>query len=179
MGKADLQSEASKAKHTKIKLFRYFTRKPPPPPQPPTSHRQCQLHRASVAFWHLPPNCQNCHAVEGALLKATLQPTKYLHTHLHQQQANPSKRRWWGMGKKRKYWCCIQRCFLLLLFWGGGGGGGTYRTHSDHRFPAPSSKLCQIWLRHWRGTLYLRAVVQRRGQRPPKGSGTNMTIEAT
>ena len=26
---------------------------------------------------------------------------------------------------------------------------------------------------------YLRAAVQRRGQRPPKGSGTNMTVEAT
>ena len=22
------------------------------------------------------------------------------------------------------------------------------RAHSEHRFPAPSSKLCQIWLRH-------------------------------
>ena len=28
-------------------------------------------------------------------------------------------------------------------------------------------------------TLYLRAAVQRRGQRPPKGLGTNMTVEAT
>ena len=27
--------------------------------------------------------------------------------------------------------------------------------------------------------LYLRAAVQRRSQRPPKGSGTNMTVEAT
>ena len=27
--------------------------------------------------------------------------------------------------------------------------------------------------------LYLRAAVQRRGQRPAKGSGTNMTVEAT
>ena len=52
-------------------------------------------------------------------------------------------------------------------------------SHSEDRFPAPSSKLCQIWLRHWRGTLYLRASVHRRGQRPPKGSGTNMTVEAT
>jgi len=50
---------------------------------------------------------------------------------------------------------------------------------SKHRFPAPSSKLCQNWLRHWRGTLYLRAAVHWRGQRPPKGSGTNMTVEAT
>ena len=54
-------------------------------------------------------------------------------------------------------------------------------TYSEHRFPAPSSKLCQIWLRHWRGTFYLRAAVQRRGQRPPKGSGTDIgkTVEAT
>ena len=50
--------------------------------------------------------------------------------------------------------------------------------HSEHRFPAPSSKLCQIWLRHWRGTLYLPAAVYRRGQRPPKSLGTNMTVEA-
>ena len=49
--------------------------------------------------------------------------------------------------------------------------------HSEHRFPAPSSKLCQIYWRHWRGTLYLRVAVHRRGQRPPKGSGTNMTVE--
>ena len=27
--------------------------------------------------------------------------------------------------------------------------------------------------------IYLRAAVHRRGQRPPKGSGTNMTVEAT
>ena len=57
---------------------------------------------------------------------------------------------------------------------------GYYGTpHSEHRFPAPSSKLSQIWLRQWRGTLYLRAAVHRRGQSPPKGSGTNMTVEAT
>ena len=30
-----------------------------------------------------------------------------------------------------------------------------------------------------RGTLYLCAAVQRCGQRPPKGLGTNMTVEAT
>ena len=51
--------------------------------------------------------------------------------------------------------------------------------HSEHRFPAPSSKLGQIELHHWRGTLYLHAAVQRHGQCPPKGSGTNMTVEAT
>ena len=51
--------------------------------------------------------------------------------------------------------------------------------HSEHRFPAPSSKLCQIWLPHWRGSLYLRAAVHRRGQRPPTGSDTDMTVEAT
>ena len=54
-----------------------------------------------------------------------------------------------------------------------------FAAHSEHRFPAPSSELCQIWLRHWRGTLYLRAGVQRRCQRSPKGSGTNITVEAT
>ena len=48
-------------------------------------------------------------------------------------------------------------------------------SHSEHRFPAPSSKLCQILLHHWRGTLYLRSAVHWHGQYPPKGSGTNMT----
>ena len=52
-------------------------------------------------------------------------------------------------------------------------------THSKHRFLAPSSKLCQIWLRHWRGTLYLRAAVHQRGQRLPKSLGTDKTVEAT
>jgi len=44
----------------------------------------------------------------------------------------------------------------------------TASSHSEHRFLAPSSKLCQIYLRHWRDTLYFRAAVHRRGQRPPK-----------
>ena len=52
-------------------------------------------------------------------------------------------------------------------------GGSGLRSHSEHRFPAPSSKLWHICLRHWRGTLYLRAAVHRRGQCPPKGLGTN------
>ena len=30
--------------------------------------------------------------------------------------------------------------------------------HSEHRFSVPSSKLCQNWLRHWRGTLYRHSV---------------------
>ena len=49
------------------------------------------------------------------------------------------------------------------------------RAHSEHRFPAPSSKLCQIWLRHWRGTLYLCTAIHRCGQHPLKGLITNMT----
>ena len=53
------------------------------------------------------------------------------------------------------------------------------QVHSEHRFPAPSSKLCQKWLLHWRGTLYLRAAVRRRWQRPPKAFGTSKTVEAT
>ena len=32
---------------------------------------------------------------------------------------------------------------------------------------------------HTPSSLYLRAAVHRRGQHPPKGSGTNMTVEAT
>ena len=37
----------------------------------------------------------------------------------------------------------------------------------------PLTKPNALPLRHWRGTLYLRAAVQRRGQHSPKGSGTN------
>ena len=43
--------------------------------------------------------------------------------------------------------------------------------HTEHRFQAASSKLCQNWLRHWRGTLYLHAFVHLRGQRSSKGLG--------
>ena len=47
-------------------------------------------------------------------------------------------------------------------------------SHSEHRFPAPSSKLCPIWF-----TLYLRAAVHRRGQSPPEGLDTNKIVKAT
>ena len=50
--------------------------------------------------------------------------------------------------------------------------------HSEHRFPAPSSKLYRFSYAT-EGALYLRAAVQRRGQRPPKGLGTDKTVEAT
>ena len=52
------------------------------------------------------------------------------------------------------------------------------RPHSEHHFPAPSFKLCQIWLRCWRGTLYLCTAVHRRGQCPLQGLGTDKTVEA-
>ena len=45
--------------------------------------------------------------------------------------------------------------------------------------PSPVFWLCQSWLRHWRGTLYLCAAVQRHGQCPLKGLGTDKTVEAT
>ena len=50
--------------------------------------------------------------------------------------------------------------------------GAWLYAHSGHRFPAPSYKLWQNWLRHWMGILYLRAAVHRRGQRPLKGLGS-------
>ena len=52
-----------------------------------------------------------------------------------------------------------------------------FLSHSEHRFSATSSKLCQNWLRHWRGTLYLRAAVHRCCQHPPKY--TNISVEAS
>ena len=39
---------------------------------------------------------------------------------------------------------------------------GDIEAHSKPRFPAPSSELCQNWLRHWRDTLYPRVSVHRR-----------------
>ena len=41
---------------------------------------------------------------------------------------------------------------------------------------APSSKLCQNWLHHWRDTLYLHAAVHRSCQHHPNCLGTNMTV---
>ena len=55
----------------------------------------------------------------------------------------------------------------------------TAGSHCEHRFSAPSSKLCQIWLHHSRGTLYLRKAVHRCSQHPLKGLGTDKTVEAT
>ena len=61
----------------------------------------------------------------------------------------------------------------------GVGEGSNAAPHSEHRFPAVSSKLshnCRSC--HWKGTLHLRAVVHRRCRRPPKGLGSNKTVEA-
>ena len=78
-----------------------------------------------------------------------------------------------------------QSCFPLLAIMGNqlfvlitSVKSARLEPHSQHRFPAPSSKLCQIWLRHWRGTLYLRTAVHRRGQCPLQGLGTDTTVEA-
>ena len=54
-------------------------------------------------------------------------------------------------------------------------------THSGHRFPAPSSKLCHwdlVTPLKWQCSLSPRSSVHRRGQRPPKSLGTNVTVEA-
>ena len=47
----------------------------------------------------------------------------------------------------------------------------TVVSHSEHRFPAPSSKLCHNWLRHWKGIL-----AQRRCQHPLKGLDSILLI---
>ena len=38
------------------------------------------------------------------------------------------------------------------LFLSSAVAAGRVHAHSEHRFPASSSKRCQNWLRHWRGT---------------------------
>ena len=42
-----------------------------------------------------------------------------------------------------------------------------------------SSTILQSCLHHWRGTLHLYAAVHQCCQRPPKGLGSNKTVEAT
>ena len=65
--------------------------------------------------------------------------------------------------------------------WAGGGAlmnepfgmvGLRWVVHSEHCFPAPSSRLCQ----HWRSTLSLREAVLPRCRRPPKVFGTAKTF---
>ena len=53
--------------------------------------------------------------------------------------------------------------------------GGTLRAPLSGTFLQTLPDLITLQ----KGNLYLRAAVQRRGQRSPKGSGTNMTVEAT
>ena len=48
--------------------------------------------------------------------------------------------------------------------------------HSEHRFPAPSSKTLPALVTPLKGhSISAQAAVHRHGQHPPKGSGTNMT----
>ena len=57
-------------------------------------------------------------------------------------------------------------------YYGRQGAGHTPSIAFRHLPPNSASR----YLRHLRGTLYLRAAVHRRSQRPPKGSGTNKAI---
>ena len=50
-------------------------------------------------------------------------------------------------------------------------------SHSEHRFQAPSPNSAKIgYVTEWAHSVYLRAAVLRRGQRPPKGLGTDITV---
>ena len=51
--------------------------------------------------------------------------------------------------------------------------------HSEHRFPEPSSKLCQNLVTPLKGCLLSPRSCPPTRQRPPKGLGTNKTVEAT
>ena len=81
----------------------------------------------------------------------------------------PRKKALW---KRVITWAALKYLTLLNDMW------SRLCPHSEHRFLAPSSSLCQIWLRHWRGTFYICTAVQWCSQHPPKGLGTNMTVEA-
>ena len=135
-------------------------------------------HTPSIAFRHLPPNsARPGHATEGA------------HSE-HRFPAPSSKlcqtwsRHWRGTLRASLSGTFLQTLPELVTPLKGHTpsiafrhlppnsartGYATEGAHSEHRFPAPSSKLCQNWLRHWRGTdLYLQSAVHRRCQRPPK-----------
>ena len=68
-----------------------------------------------------------------------------------------------------------QKSFPVCLVWFDDDNSVRLRD----RLLAPSSRLCHIWLCHWRGTLYLRAAVHWSCQHPLKGLGTNKTVEAS
>ena len=55
------------------------------------------------------------------------------------------------------------------------GDGEPHTPSIAFRHPPPNSARFSYATE---GALYLRAAVQRRGQRPPKGSGTDKTVEA-
>ena len=78
---------------------------------------------------------------------------------------------WWWLlsllmkrspGCKRS--CGHLNCNVTLVF--RSEGTTTLWSRSGHRFPAPSSKLCRIWLRHWRGTLFGWLSFALRAQKP-------------
>ena len=80
--------------------------------------------------------------------------------HHTQRCVNAQGRSCWGCVP----WSCLKarfHCWWWCL------------THST--LLAPSSKVCQNWLHHWRGTLYLQADVHQCCKRPLKGVGTNKT----
>ena len=77
----------------------------------------------------------------------------------------------------------LKRAAYTQCMWNGGGGeegGGSEKAGT--LWASLSGTFLQTLpelVTPLRDTLYLRAAVQRRGQRPPKGSGTDKTVEAT
>ena len=55
----------------------------------------------------------------------------------------------------------------------------TALSHSQHRFSGTFLQTLPDLVTPLKGHSLFRAAVQQRGQRPPKGSDTNMTVEAT
>ena len=78
---------------------------------------------------------------------------------------------------KLQFWTYVRLCLSGGLKPGGDRCSSGDDPHSESRFPAPSSRLCHNWIRHWRGTLYLRTSVHRRCQRSPKDLGARKTVD--
>ena len=65
----------------------------------------------------------------------------------------------------------LRQCSLRLFL---------IHTYSEHRFPAPSCRTLPELVTRLEGKLFISAPLSTEAcQRPPKGLGVNMTVEAT
>ena len=134
-------------------------------------------HTPSIAFRHLPPNSDRFgYATKGALFISAQLST----------DAVSALRNVWVLIKLQALVYDILTATTAIFSYAIGprklsaNEQTTFLPHSEHHFPAPSSKLCQNTGYATEGsTLYRRAGIHRRCHRPPNCLGTNKTVEET